>query len=50
MGEAMHNNSVFVAVGAGHLGGESGVISLLRKAGYSVDPVKQEDKIPALQN
>lgn len=50
MGEAMHNNSVFVAVGAGHLGGESGVISLLRKAGYSVDPVKQEEKIPALQN
>jgi hypothetical protein len=50
MEEAMKGNSVFVAVGAGHLGGESGVISLLRKAGYSVDPIKQKEKIPALQN
>ncbi len=29
----------FFAVGAGHLGGEQGVISLLRKAGYMVEPV-----------
>lgn len=50
MEEAMKSNSVFVAVGAGHLGGEFGVISLLRKAGYSVDPIKQEEKIPDLQN
>lgn len=30
----------FYAVGAGHLGGEEGVIRLLRKAGYKVTPVK----------
>lgn len=29
----------FIAVGAAHLGGEDGVISLLRKAGYRVSPV-----------
>lgn len=38
--EAMKSTPVFVAVGAGHLGGEFGVISLLRKAGYSVDPIQ----------
>jgi len=37
--EAMQINSVFVAVGAGHLGGEFGVISLLREAGFSVEPI-----------
>jgi uncharacterized protein len=31
--------SVVVAVGAGHLPGEKGVINLLRKAGYKVEPV-----------
>jgi uncharacterized protein len=30
----------FIAVGAGHLGGVSGVIDLLRKKGYKVTPVK----------
>lgn len=30
----------FYAVGAGHLGGEEGVIALLRKAGYTVKPIK----------
>lgn len=29
----------FFGVGAGHLGGENGVIKLLRKAGYKVEPV-----------
>ncbi len=29
----------FIAVGAAHLGGEKGVISLLRKAGYTVTPI-----------
>ena len=32
--------SVFFAVGAGHLGGQEGVISLLRKRGYRLTPVK----------
>lgn len=31
---------VFFAVGAGHLGGEQGVIALLREAGYKVEAVK----------
>jgi len=33
------DKSVVVAVGAGHLPGEQGVINLLRKAGYTVKPV-----------
>ncbi len=37
--EAMKTKSIFVAVGAGHLGGEFGVISLLKEAGYSVEPI-----------
>jgi uncharacterized protein YbaP (TraB family) len=32
-------NSAFMAVGAGHLVGEEGLISLLRKKGYVVEPV-----------
>lgn len=35
----MQKESVFFAVGSGHLAGEFGVINLLRKAGYSVKPV-----------
>lgn len=35
----MKNESVFVAVGAGHLVGENGLISLLKKEGYSVEPL-----------
>ncbi|MGX5816998.1 TraB/GumN family protein [Chitinophaga lutea] len=31
---------VLYAVGAGHLGGEDGVISLLRQKGYTVEPVR----------
>jgi uncharacterized protein YbaP (TraB family) len=30
---------VFYAVGAGHLGGEKGVIQLLKLAGFKVTPV-----------
>ncbi|HWJ90604.1 MAG TPA: TraB/GumN family protein [Flavisolibacter sp.] len=38
----MAKNSLVVAVGAGHLPGDKGVISLLRKAGYKVEPVKND--------
>jgi uncharacterized protein YbaP (TraB family) len=38
----MPGNSLVVAVGAGHLPGEKGVLNLLRKAGYRVDPVKND--------
>ena len=36
----MTDKSLVVAVGAGHLPGEKGVINLLRKAGYKVEPVR----------
>jgi uncharacterized protein YbaP (TraB family) len=35
----MKKESVFVAVGAGHLPGNTGLIGLLRKEGYTVDPI-----------
>lgn len=38
----MPKESVFVAVGAGHLVGENGLISLLRKAGYTVQPLENK--------
>ena len=38
----MADKSLVIAVGAGHLPGERGVINLLRKAGYKVEPVKNE--------
>lgn len=37
MAEMMAEKQNFFAVGAGHLGGEQGVIKLLRKEGYSVE-------------
>lgn len=39
MNSIMKTSSAFFAVGGGHLGGENGVINLLRKAGYKVEPV-----------
>ncbi|MDI9310181.1 MAG: TraB/GumN family protein [Limnohabitans sp.] len=39
MPEMMKRESVFFAVGAAHLGGEIGVINLLRKAGYTIKPI-----------
>lgn len=35
----MQKESTFFAVGAAHLGGEIGIIHLLRKAGYTVKPI-----------
>jgi uncharacterized protein YbaP (TraB family) len=34
------NKSVLFAVGAGHLGGENGLLNLLKKQGYSVKPIQ----------
>jgi uncharacterized protein YbaP (TraB family) len=35
----MKDNPYFMAVGAGHLAGSDGLVSLLRKAGYTVTPI-----------
>lgn len=40
MGEMMAAQPTFFAVGAGHLGGEYGVVALLRKEGYTVEPIR----------
>lgn len=40
MKDQMKDQRLFYAVGAGHLGGPEGVISLLRKEGYTVTPYK----------
>lgn len=40
MADKMEQQSVFFAVGAGHLWGTNGIINLLRKDGYTVTPVK----------
>jgi uncharacterized protein YbaP (TraB family) len=37
---ALRVRSAFIAVGAGHLGGEKGLVRLLRAKGYQVTPVK----------
>jgi len=37
--KAMQEKPTFFAVGAGHLGGEKGVLNLLKKQGYTVKPV-----------
>ena len=37
-------HTLFCVVGAAHLGGDKGVIALLRKKGYIVEPVKFEWK------
>ena len=41
MVEKMDQQPVFFAVGAGHLWGDTGLISLLRNEGYTVTPVKK---------
>lgn len=38
----MKHESVFVAVGAGHLPGKNGLINLLREMGYKLTPVRNE--------
>ncbi|WP_299680307.1 TraB/GumN family protein [uncultured Dokdonia sp.] len=39
IGTISKDQKVFYGVGAGHLGGDQGVINLLRKAGYTVTPI-----------
>lgn len=39
MKQKMAGNAVFFAVGAGHLAGDKGVLSLLKQAGFTVEPV-----------
>ena len=41
MTEMMQTQPTFFGVGAGHLGGEQGVLALLREKGYTVTPIKQ---------
>ena len=41
MEKLMAEETVFFAVGAGHLAGEEGVIALLRKEGYTMTPVAE---------
>ena len=36
----LSNQSVFIAVGAGHLGGPNGIVRLLEKEGYKLTPIK----------
>lgn len=42
IGEQSKKGPTFFAFGAGHLGGEMGIINLLRKAGFTVQPVYYE--------
>lgn len=44
MKKLMPEKSIVVAVGAGHLPGEKGVINLLRKAGFTVEPVLNKNR------
>jgi uncharacterized protein YbaP (TraB family) len=36
----LEKETVFIAVGAGHLAGKNGVVNLLKAAGYTVKPLK----------
>ncbi len=38
--EMVKQNSLYIAVGAGHLGGKNGVLALLKAEGYTVEPMK----------
>ena len=40
--DMVSQSSVFIAVGAGHLGGPNGVVKLLKEAGYTLTPVATE--------
>ncbi len=40
--EYVAEGNVFMAVGAGHLGGEGGVLNLLKAKGYRVEPIEMD--------
>lgn len=42
MKDILPGKTLLIAVGAGHLPGDQGVISLLRKAGYTVTPIENK--------
>ena len=42
MAQQMQKESTFFAVGAGHLGGPTGVVALLQQKGYIVTAIKQK--------
>lgn len=46
----MKEQALVIAVGAGHLPGDRGVINLLRKAGYKVEPVPNDMRKKPAQN
>jgi uncharacterized protein YbaP (TraB family) len=46
--EIMRTKSSFIAVGAGHLPGENGLLNLLEKAGYTVEAVVKNNIIKKL--
>lgn len=46
----MKEKPLVIAVGAGHLPGERGVINLLRKAGYKVEPIRNDMMKKAPEN
>jgi len=42
MEDLMKEEPVFFAIGAGHLGGDFGIIPLLRKSGYELKAIYSE--------
>lgn len=46
----MKDKTTLFAVGAGHLGGEKGVINLLRRAGYTIRPMKHKPGLITISN
>lgn len=46
MASIMESTSLFTAVGAGHLAGDMGLISLLRQQGFTVEPVFSQVRRP----
>jgi uncharacterized protein YbaP (TraB family) len=42
--DILPQKNIFIAVGAGHLVGENGLISLLKKEGYTLRPIENTSK------